>query len=433
MSLVISRLALDHFRSWGSIVVDFAPSVNILLGRNGVGKTNIVESLEFLAMGSSKRSAANKYLVERGQTHAVIRANFQDDAPLGSGNTHTLAVTIPVRGAVRARDDSGKSRYFRDVAGTLKTVTFSPADQRLVAGDPAERRRFLDETVLLLHPDYYAQLQQFNHIARQRAAVLRRIRDHEEAAPGAVFDNGGKNSGMSGGGENDDGSGFVPSNFARIDDMAQLEAWTAQFIIAGVAITRRRAEAVAALSEPFRTIASTFASETGTVDIHYEPSFAEVLANFEDEAAARSHISQHFQRIYLGEVARTANLIGPHRDDFTVLLDGEPAKHFASNGELWTLALALRMAQFTLIIKSSQNYAADGRSDKPILILDDVFAQLDDSRRSKILDFANQQGQVFITAASSGDIPGFEKNSAAGNWNVIDVEALANAQWEAHQ
>lgn len=418
MSVVISRLALDHFRSWKSVVVDFSPTINILLGRNGIGKTNIVESLEFLAIGSSRRSVANKYLVERGQTSAVIRANFQDrDAQAASEeSTHTVAVTIPIRGAVRARLDSGKSRYFRDVAGTIKAVMFSPSDQRLVAGDPAERRRFLDETAILLHPDYYAQLQRFNQIARQRAAVLRRIRDRADSQDGMSA----KMSGFP----------FDDENFSVADDMAQLEAWTAQFINAGIVVTQRRNEAAQALDKPFSRIAADFAGEEGTIGLEYEPSFSEVIANADDRTSAHSQISQHFQRIYPGEAAHAVNLIGPHRDDFTVFLDGEPAKYFASNGELWTLALALRMAQFELIAGTAP-YA---RQQKPILILDDVFAQLDDSRRRKIMDFASKQGQVFITAASKGDIPDFAARQqestadAAREWDVIDVEALAQKQ-----
>ena len=188
--------------------------------------------------------------------------------------------------------------------------------------------------------------------------------------------------------------------------LSGLEVWTGQFIEAGVALTRMRDELMRSLADPFSTIYDRLASGQGKAAISYRPSLDEVFTSDSPELA----ISEHFQRLYQGEVARGVNLIGPQRDDFAILLDGVPAKEFASNGEMWTMALALKMALFEVIARS--------RGVKPIVILDDVFAQLDESRRAQILDFARNQDQVIITAAAEGDIP---QDARA---NIIDVAAL---------
>ena len=131
----VSRLALDDFRSWNHCVIDLVPGLNVLVGHNGVGKTNIVESIEVLATGSSHRVTSSIPLVRRGARTATIRANIGE---------HTYEMTIPARGANRARIDSGKSLYYREIAGRVRCVTFSPLDQTLVSGDPAGRRAFLN-------------------------------------------------------------------------------------------------------------------------------------------------------------------------------------------------------------------------------------------------------------------------------------------------
>lgn len=377
----ISRLALDSFRSWSHVVVDFEPGVTVLVGRNGIGKTNIVEAIEFLASGASHRASASKYLVQRGATKATVRANVAHDA-----TSRTLELTIPSRGAVRSRVDSAQAGYFRDIAGMVTAVVFSPRDQQIVAGDPAQRRAFLDSFATMIFPDYYSLAQNFRQISKQRTAVLKRLAD---AYPGG---------------------GQIP-----VETLTELEVWTSQFIDVGVQMTKRRASVVEKVAQSFADIYSSLSEGSGkaVASVRYEPSFEEALVTDEVDGDGSSSpkklIARHFQRIYPGEVARGANLIGPHRDDFSVMLDGEPAREFASNGELWTLGLALKMAQFSYL----------AQTDTPILILDDVFAQLDESRRHQILEFAQRQEQVIITVAAHSDIPPFVGSS------VVDVEKLA--------
>ncbi|NMM98850.1 DNA replication/repair protein RecF [Bifidobacterium olomucense] len=392
--MYISRLALDHYRSWSQVVVDFVPGVNILVGRNGLGKTNLVEAVEVLSTGTSHRVSSTLPLIERGQPTATIRANVMDGRADGNAagdaddrateQATTYEASIHARGANRARVNSGSSVYLRDIVGSIPSVAFTPEDQRLVSGDPASRRGFLNQAAALLEPDYMATLQQLTRIGRQRAALLKQL--------GAAANTG------------------QPMDAA----LSGLEIWTGQFIETGVALTRMRNRVVDRLAGPFSAIYADLAGGGEPVRLTYAPSFDEVLLYGDDP---HPHISEHFQRIYPGEVARGVNLIGPQRDDLELTLSGCPAREFASNGEMWTMALALKMALFRVVRETL--------AINPIVILDDVFAQLDDHRRTQILEFAGRQDQVLITTASLGDVPALPSREKA---HVIDVGALAGVR-----
>lgn len=375
----ISRLALDRFRSWGQCVLDFAPGVNVLQGANGLGKTNIVEAIEVLSTGSSHRTSASLPLIQRGFPSATIRANVEHDA-----HTTTYELTVAARGANRGRINGGASLYMRDIVGQVPSVTFVPEDQRLVSGEPASRRGFLNQAGVQLVPGYASLLHTFTQIAKQRAALLKQLADR----PTAPSPNDATLSG--------------------------LEIWTGQFIAAGVELTRRRAAIIERLRAPFARIYAALAGDTEQAELIYQPSFAEVLGQETPEPA----ISEHFQRIYPGEVARGVNLIGPQRDDLGLALNDMDAREYASNGEMWTMALALKMALFEVIGEDTEI--------KPILILDDVFAQLDEHRRRQILDFAGTADQTLITVAAAGDLP--ERTDAT---KLIDVADLLDGTAEA--
>ncbi|KFI44773.1 DNA replication and repair protein RecF [Bifidobacterium bohemicum] len=435
--MYISRLALDHFRSWGQLVMDLAPGVNILHGANGLGKTNIVEAVEVLSTGSSHRVSSSLPLVERGQNKATIRANvsdgtdddaIQDDADSAysrsnekkgavsetdalnddpdthrkhgskpgssaqpnaqqhepqdpiNGQSTTYEVTIAAHGANRGRINNGNALYMRDIVGRVPSVSFAPDDQSLITADPRARRGFLDQAAALLDPQYSPIASEFNKIAKQRVALLKQLGAREESLD------------------------------ERQTALSGLEVWTGQFIKAGVKLTRARRELVNRLARHFGQIYDRLAGAEQHADLSYEPSFDEVL----ESDAPEPEISRHFQRLYAGEVARGRNLIGPHRDELTISLEGAPAKEFASNGEMWTLALALKMALYYEV--------SSVVGTKPIIILDDVFAQLDDARRSQILDFALAQDQVLLTVASLGDVP--SRIMKERNVNAIDVAGL---------
>jgi DNA replication and repair protein RecF len=383
-TVYISRLAVDHYRSWDNCVVDLEPGVNILQGRNGLGKTNLVEAVEVLSTGSSHRVSTSAPLVHIGDTSATIRANVHHRE-----SSETLEFTVATRGANRGRVDSGPSLYARDVIGRLNCVVFAPDDQRLVSSDPAQRRSFIDQACSQLNPMYAELLQRSRHIAKQRVALLKQLSQQPQVSE--------QSAALSG-----------------------LEIWTGQFIDVGVQLTKERAELISDLQEEFAHAYSSLAGQGNQARLDYQPSFSEVLDNDDPRTA----ISEHYQRLYAGEVSRGQNLIGPHRDDMLFRLNGMNAREYASNGEMWTLALALKLALFTLMKRRL--------GTTPVVILDDVFAQLDESRRAQILAFASTQEQVLITVAAESDVPGLlevrEGQNGSGGVHLIDVQQLVDRQ-----
>lgn len=406
--MYVSKLALDHFRSWSNCVLDFSPKINILLGSNGLGKTNIVESLEVISTGTSHRVSSLMPLIEINHNCATIRANVKDFNNTFNSNTldssndlneTTFELSINLKGANRARINGKKSLYMKDIVGLVPCVSFTPRDQNLIVSDPTVRRTFIDQAGALLIPNYLPILQEYNHIAKQRSALLKSLSNN-----------------------------YLPNSMNNYNTVSDLEVWTAKFIEAGIILTKLRKQIIELLNNVFSNIVKHLSNSSNFASIEYNPSFSEIdfsENNFEDDFeenndnSIRLAISEHFQRIYNGEVARGYNLIGPHRDDFTILLNNYNAKEFASNGESWTLALALKMALFKSLEKKN--------GKKPIVILDDVFAQLDESRRKQILEFAKNQDQVFITVASLSDIP---KDKSLLENSIIDVSKIAKKQNE---
>lgn len=406
--MYVSKLALDHFRSWSNCVLDFSPKINILLGSNGLGKTNIVESLEVISTGTSHRVSSLMPLIEINHNCATIRANVKDFNNTFNSNTldssndldeTTFELSINLKGANRARINGKKSLYMKDIVGLVPCVSFTPRDQNLIVSDPTVRRTFIDQAGALLIPNYLPILQEYNHIAKQRSALLKSLSNN-----------------------------YSPNSMNNYNTVSDLEVWTAKFIETGIILTKLRKQIIELLNNVFSNIVKHLSNSANFASIEYNPSFSEINFsenNFEDDFeenndnSIRLAISEHFQRIYNGEVARGYNLIGPHRDDFTIFLNDYNAKEFASNGESWTLALALKMALFKSLEKKNEK--------KPIVILDDVFAQLDESRRKQILEFAKNQDQVFITVASLSDIP---KDKSVLENSIIDVSKIAKNQNE---
>lgn len=413
----ISLIALDNFRSWNHCVIDCNPNINVFYGNNGLGKTNIVEAIEVISTGVSHRTSLTAPLIKKGNSSATIRFNVNNLSSLNDLNNTfrnknllnneklndscddscdeicTYEVTLNSRGANRARINSGKYIYMRDVVGLIPSVSFTPRDQFLVLGDPSNRRTFLDQAGVLLISGYSRLIQEYKHIAKQRTALLKQL-----------------------------------SNNSVNVSLSSLEIWTGRLIEVGISITKNRIKIIKELSKYFSSIISEITSCKQNANIIYNPSFEEVFDVFSDSnsevsavkensdslfKSCASKISEHFQRIYAGEVARGCNLIGPHRDDFSIELDGFDARDFASNGESWTIALALKMSLFKAL--------EDKNNQKPIIILDDVFSQLDESRRLQIVNFIRNKGQVFITVASLSDIP---KNDVIKSDSFIDVSKL---------
>ena len=403
--MYISRLALDDFRSWQQCVIDFHEGIVILEGANGLGKTNIVEAIELVSTGSSHRSSSMQPLIRHGAQKATVRLNVTESFAETDGNTNenvdngtddgtehgshttTYEVTIQSRGGVRARINGGKSAYLRQIAGKIPCVTFAPDDQRIVWADPQVRRALLDQLGSMLIPEYALQLQKVQQIGKQRATLLKNIQQAQSQEQVQA-------------------------------SLSTLEVWTGQFSEEGIALTRMRKQLIERLQQPFTTIHTQLTQGTGQTQasLAYEPSFEEVLV----EEDPRLSISQHFARLYAGEVSRGINLIGPQRDDISILLEGFSAREYASNGQMWTIALALKMAMAQLLEESY--------GQAPLIVLDDVFAQLDDTRRESIVEFARNKPQVFITAASMHDIPQSLKNEHSQHWQHINIAEVLQRQ-----
>ena len=399
--MYVSKIALDLFRSWKHIVCDFKPNINIIYGNNGLGKTNIVEAIEFASTGISHRASSTIPLITRGSTTSTIRLNICNNLPelVENNDQTTYEINLSLKGSNRARINGGKALYIKDIVGLLPVVSFTPRDQSLVIGDPTIRRTFLDQAGTLLIPNYAKYLQDFKHIAKQRAALLKNIRE------------------------------FSYTN--QPVSLSGLEIWTGKFIESGIKITKLRNKTVQILNKYFSQIIKSLTSSDENATLKYEPSFEEVLINknlentlednaednLENNIEINTLLSEHFKRIYPGELARGCNLIGPHRDDINFMLDNMPAKDFASNGESWTISIAIKMA----LCKALEEI----NNENPIIILDDVFAQLDENRRKQILNFSKKQGQVFITASSLNDIP--EDDEINSN-NLINIEKIYEEQ-----
>ncbi len=349
----ISHLTLHDFRSYASLELDLGPGATAFLGRNGQGKTNIVEAIDYLSRLSSHRVAADAPLVRSGADRAVVRA-----AVVRDGRTAVLEVEINPGRSNRARVNRSPLPRPRDLIGLVRSVVFAPSDLSLVRGDPSERRRFLDDLMVLRSPRLAGVKADYERVLKQRNSLLRTA----GLARGA-----GRNAAL-----------------------ATLEVWDDQLVAHGSEIIAARAGLVAALAPYVGTGYAAVARGASREDaaVRYQP-----CVEAEGFAAALGERRRD-------ELDRGITLVGPHRDELALALGAGaaalPVKGYASHGEMWSFALALRLASYDLL-------SAEG--DDPILILDDVFAELDSSRRRHLADLVEGAEQVLVTAAVAGDVP----------------------------
>ncbi|HEV2640679.1 MAG TPA: DNA replication/repair protein RecF [Actinocrinis sp.] len=387
----LNRLALTDFRSYAELDLGLEPGVNVLIGPNGQGKTNIVEAVGFLAHHSSHRVAQEAPLVRAGAARAVIRGSVQHEE-----RTALIELELNPGRANRARLNRSPVPRTRDVLGYLRTVLFAPEDLALVKGDPGERRRFLDELLVARAPRMAAVRADYDRAMKQRNALLRTAAIPRRAARSA---------------------GQPP-------ELATLDAWDAHLAHAGAQLLAARYDLLAHLSPLIDKAYATIAGH-GATHLEYRRSAAPTRSGGRssggpidlDQAdaavpvppgeGARPGVAE-LEAWLLGALAdarpaeldRGVTLVGPHRDDLLLQLDSDghrlPAKYHASHGESWSFALALKLASYELL-------RVDGI--EPVLILDDVFAELDSSRRRHLLAVVTAAEQVLITAAVAQDVP----------------------------
>ena len=389
----LTRLALTDFRSYASADLMLEPGVTTLSGPNGEGKTNLAEAIGYAATLGSHRVATDAPLVRQGAERAIVRAAIAS----GRGNALIEIEVNPGR-ANRVRLNRAPLPRAREILGVLRTVLFAPEDLALVKGDPGERRRFLDDLLVATAPRYAAVRSDYERIVRQRTVLLK--------SAGARTSRG-RVAASSASQASGPGGGPVPSSMA-----ATLDAWDDQLARVGAELLAGRLSLVRALRPHVEAAYAAVSGDRGPAGIAYRPSFALPAflpapgdgADAEDAGAGTDGMGADLEKAMRdalqqarpGELERGVCLVGPHRDELELRVGELPARGYASQGESWSLALALRLAAYELL-------RADG--EDPVLILDDVFAELDAGRRDRLAILVAGAEQVIVTAAVTADVP----------------------------
>lgn len=372
--MYVRRLELVDFRSYERVDIDLEPGGNVFVGPNGVGKTNLVEALGYVATLSSHRVATDAPLVRSGATTAVIRCAIVHD-----GRELLVELEIAPGRANRARLNRSPARRARDVLGALRLVLFAPEDLELVRGDPAERRRYLDDLLVTRLPRYAAVRGDYERVVKQRNALLR-------TAYLARKTSGGRGRAARSDPDQPAGSG---------SELSTLEVWDTHLARHGAELMAGRLELVAALSPHVTKAYDAVAPGRGAAAIAYRSS-VEIVDQAPDRSMLEAALAGALVESRRAEIERGMTLVGPHRDELILTLGPLPARGYASHGESWSFALALRLAAYDLL-------RADGV--EPVLVLDDVFAELDSGRRDRLADLVAGASQLLVTCAVADDVP----------------------------
>jgi DNA replication and repair protein RecF len=366
-------LSLHDFRSYADTEVALEPGVSAFIGRNGQGKTNVVEAVDYIARLSSHRVASDAPLVRFGAEQAVVRALVVRDE-----REALLEIEINPGRSNRARINRSPLPKARELLGMVRTVLFSPEDLSLVKGDPSERRRFLDDLLVLRTPRYAGVRSDYDRVLKQRNSLLK------TAGMARRQGSAGSSSGRSQGA------------------LATLDVWDAHLARTGAELLAARLALLEELRPFVGKAYEAVAADASSTDaaMAYKCSFElpapEEPGTLPDRNTLASAILAEVERRRSDELDRGISLVGPHRDDLVLTLGPLPVKGYASHGECWSFALALRLASYDLL-------RADG--DDPILILDDVFAELDTQRRERLAELVAGAEQVLVTAAVPADVP----------------------------
>ncbi|HUR13536.1 MAG TPA: DNA replication/repair protein RecF [Mycobacteriales bacterium] len=366
----VSALSLTDFRSWSQLDVELAPGPTALIGSNGQGKTNVVEALLYVATLGSHRVSSDAPLVRQGAERAIVRAQVQRD-----DRTLLLELELNPGKANRARVNRSPVPRAREVLGLLRTVLFAPEDLDLVKGDPSDRRGFLDDLLVLRTPRLAAVRADYERVLKQRNALLK--------------------------------TAFLAKRSGGAD-MRTLDVWDSHLAQTGAELLAARLTLVDELL-PYAQVAYREVSKgQGELGMAYKSSLGEALPETADREVLAAVLLSELARIRPQEVDRGVSLVGPHRDELVLSLGTLPVKGYASHGESWSVALALRLASYELL-----------RSDggEPVLVLDDVFAELDTGRRERLASLVEGAGQVLVTAAVPGDVP---EQLVGGRYDVHD-------------
>ena len=368
--MIVTQLSLTDFRNYATLDVELHPGSNLFVGSNGQGKTNLVEALGYLSTLGSHRVSTDQAMIRQGQESAIVRAR------LAHGGREVLAEVQLNRAAANRAQINRSPIKTRDLTRYFSSVLFAPEDLALVRGEPSGRRRFLDELLVLRTPRMSSVIADYERVLRQRNTLLKSAR----------------------------ASGLKQTQ------LGTLEIWDERLVALGSEIIQARTSLVAELapevSRAYTAIVG--ADHAATLATQLSIFASSVDDDQTDDAAIRSAVvtadlaADAFRaalaRLRRAELERGVTLVGPHRDDLVLGLNGLAARGYASHGESWSLALALKLASAAVLRRESS--AGD-----PVLILDDVFAELDAGRRRRLAELVVDAEQVLITAAVDDDVP----------------------------
>lgn len=372
----VTHLSLADFRSYARVEVPLEPGVTTFVGPNGQGKTNLVEAVGYLASLGSHRVSSDAPLVRMGAERAVVRAAVRQ-----GDRQQLVELELTPGRANRARINGSSQVKPRDVLGILRTVLFAPEDLALVKGDPGERRRFLDELVTARSPRMAGVRSDYDRVLKQRNSLLK-------------------------------SAAMARRHGGRQLDLSTLDVWDEHLARVGAELLAHRLELTAALRPLADKAYERLAPGGGPVGLEYrgpEGAGGDGGVSREELSAALAAALQESRR---AEIERGVTLVGPHRDDLVLKLGELPAKGYASHGESWSFALSLRLASYELL-KSEGN--------EPVLVLDDVFAELDVRRRARLAELVAGGEQVLVTAAVPDDVP---EVLAGARFSVSDGEVV---------
>jgi len=393
----VEHLSLTDFRSYAVAEVPLGPGVTTLVGDNGQGKTNVVEALAYLATLGSHRVATDAALVRAGAQRAVVRGRLRR-----GGRAALVELEITPGKANRARVNKSPTRP-REVLGLLRTVVFAPEDLAVVKGEPDQRRRFVDDLLVALSPRYAAVRSDYERVVRQRSALLK------------------------------NGRGLRGE--ARDGLLSSLEVWDSHLAQTGADLLHARLRTLEQLAPWAEQAYGDVSGVPGALALGYRARGLHPEARSGDAAALtvpptdraelQELLLQAVQVARRAELDRGTTLVGPHRDDVDLVVNGLPARGYASHGESWSAALALRLGSFDLLRETG------GDDGEPVLVLDDVFAELDARRRRHLADRAVAAEQVLVTAAVAQDVPDelvgrvlvVRRDPASGASTVLDDDA----------
>ncbi|KAA6220781.1 DNA replication/repair protein RecF [Streptomyces albofaciens JCM 4342] len=357
----VSHLSLADFRSYARVEVPLDPGVTAFVGPNGQGKTNLVEAVGYLATLGSHRVSSDAPLVRMGAERAIVRA-----AVVQGERQQLVELELNPGKANRARINRSSQVKPRDVLGIVRTVLFAPEDLALVKGDPGERRRFLDELITARSPRMAGVRSDYDRVLKQRNTLLK-------------------------------SAALARRHGGRQMDLSTLDVWDQHLARVGAELLAQRLDLITALQPLADKAYEQLAPGGGPLAMEYRGSAGEGLAGASTREDLYGLLTEALGAARKNEIERGVTLVGPHRDDLLLKLGRLPAKGYASHGESWSYALALRLASYDLL---------RGEGNEPVLVLDDVFAELDTRRRERLAELVAPGEQVLVTAAVDDDVPG---------------------------